>query len=48
MKLDIEDYFEVIKQPMDFGTIKVTGIIQNKLYTNLYESAADFTADVRL
>jgi len=23
IKLGIEDYFEIVKQPMDFGTIKV-------------------------
>lgn len=32
IKLGIEDYFDIIKQPMDFGTIK------NNLNNNIYES----------
>ncbi|KAI9121621.1 hypothetical protein K1719_008654 [Acacia pycnantha] len=40
--LNIPDYFSVISEPMDLGTIK------SKLEKNLYSSAEEFAADVRL
>eukprot|EP01092_Planopodium_desertum_P006009 TRINITY_DN248_c0_g2_i1.p1 TRINITY_DN248_c0_g2~~TRINITY_DN248_c0_g2_i1.p1 ORF type:complete len:392 (+),score=-4.98 TRINITY_DN248_c0_g2_i1:53-1177(+) len=40
--LKIPDYHEVIKHPMDFGTIR------DQLEECLYESAEDFCGDVRL
>jgi len=40
--LNIPDYFDVIKHPMDFGTIR------KKLYAGEYEDVADFTADAYL
>lgn len=40
--LDIPDYFSIVTQPMDLGTIKT------KLGDNMYFSAAEFVADVRL
>lgn len=40
--LNIPTYFQVIKKPMDLGTI------QNKLDGNQYEKARDFEEDVRL
>lgn len=42
VKLNIPDYYTVIKHPMDFGTIK------NKLASGAYSSPLDFHADVRL
>ncbi|PKA62328.1 Transcription factor GTE9 [Apostasia shenzhenica] len=42
VKLNIPDYFSVIKQPMDLGTVK------SKLASNLYSSPWDFASDVRL
>nr|GMC67189.1 transcription factor GTE8-like [Ipomoea batatas] len=42
VKLKIPDYFKVIKQPMDLGTIK------KKLSSGQYSSPLDFLADVRL
>lgn len=41
-KLKIEDYFEVIKKPMDFSTIK------NKINTNVYRNCQDFMDDMDL
>lgn len=41
-KLNIPDYYTVIKHPMDFGTIK------SKLASGAYASPLDFHADVRL
>lgn len=42
VKLNIPDYFDVIKNPMDFGTVK------KKLLSGKYETVADFTADSNL
>ncbi|XP_026402656.1 transcription factor GTE8-like [Papaver somniferum] len=42
VKLNIPDYFTVIKQPMDLGTV------QRKIDTGAYLSPLDFVADVRL
>ncbi|PSR87504.1 Transcription factor like [Actinidia chinensis var. chinensis] len=42
VKLNIPDYFTVIKHPMDLGTIK------SKIATSEYSSPLDFAADVRL
>lgn len=39
-KYAIDDYFEIVKRPMDFGTIK------NKLAQNVYRSCAEFVEDV--
>ncbi|XP_043704030.1 transcription factor GTE10-like isoform X2 [Telopea speciosissima] len=41
-KLNIPDYFQVIKHPMDLGTIK------RKIASGAYSSPLDFVADVRL
>ncbi|XP_068656676.1 transcription factor GTE9-like isoform X2 [Aristolochia californica] len=40
--LNIPDYFDVISEPMDFGTIK------SKLEKDLYVDVKEFVADVRL
>ncbi|OQR98352.1 histone acetyltransferase [Achlya hypogyna] len=40
--LNIPNYFEIIRRPMDFGTIK------KKLDANVYKHLAPFAADVRL
>ena len=40
--LNIPNYNEIVKQPMDLGTI------QSKLANNEYENADDFEKDVRL
>ncbi|KAF8021535.1 hypothetical protein BT93_G1856 [Corymbia citriodora subsp. variegata] len=42
VKLNIPDYFSVIKHPMDFGTVKT------KLLSGEYASPLGFAADVRL
>lgn len=42
VKLNIPDYFKVIKNPMDLGTIK------RKLETDVYLNPREFAADVRL
>ena len=42
MPADTEGYFEMIKSPMDYGTIK------GKLEAGTYSDAAAFAADVRL
>ncbi|KAK1266770.1 Transcription factor GTE10 [Acorus gramineus] len=42
VKLQIPDYFNVIKHPMDLGTIK------SKIASGVYSSPSDFLADVRL
>ncbi|KDP35948.1 hypothetical protein JCGZ_09920 [Jatropha curcas] len=47
MPVDVEglmlhDYFDIVKNPMDLGTIK------SKLGKNMYDSPVDFAADVRL
>jgi bromodomain-containing protein 3 len=41
-KLNIPDYFDIIKQPMDFGTIK------SKLNSNQYLKVSDFLYDLNL
>ena len=41
-KLGIPDYFDIIKHPMDFGTIKAN------LNSNKYLKAQDFISDVNL
>lgn len=40
--LNIPTYFQIIKKPMDLGTIR------NKLNNNVYEKAKEFEEDVRL
>lgn len=40
--MGLHDYYEIIKQPMDLGTVK------SKLARDLYQSPLDFAADVRL
>lgn len=42
VKLNIPDYFDIIKNPMDLGTIK------SKLNSGKYSNPLDFLADVRL
>lgn len=42
IKLGLKDYFAVVKEPMDLGTIK------NKLYTNIYHSHVEVAKDIRL
>jgi len=42
VKLNIPDYFSIIKYPMDLGTVK------DKLERNCYSSTHQFAADVRL
>lgn len=42
VKLNIPDYPDIIKQPMDFGTIK------QKLAANMYLKLQDFLHDVQL
>ncbi|CAI9272806.1 unnamed protein product [Lactuca saligna] len=42
IEFNIPDYYDVIKNPMDFGTIK------EKLGSDKYSSPMDFLADVRL
>ncbi|EFH39657.1 predicted protein [Arabidopsis lyrata subsp. lyrata] len=42
VKLEIPDYFSVIRKPMDLGTVK------SKLLKNVYSNADEFAADVRL
>ncbi|XP_058084470.1 transcription factor GTE8-like [Magnolia sinica] len=42
VKLNIPDYFSIISEPMDLGTIK------SKLENRLYLNAQEFAADVRL
>lgn len=42
VKLNLPDYFDVIKHPMDLGTVK------KKLSSSVYTSPLDFVADVRL
>ena len=41
-KLNILDYHDIIKQPMDFGTVKT------KLYANQYLKFQEFIYDVNL
>ncbi|XP_062191594.1 transcription factor GTE9-like isoform X2 [Phragmites australis] len=42
VKCGIPDYFDVIKQPMDLGTV------QKKMKSGMYSTPRDFAADVRL
>ncbi|URE39006.1 bromodomain domain containing protein [Musa troglodytarum] len=42
VKLNIPDYFQVIKYPMDFGTIKT------RIQLDRYSNPLDFVSDVRL
>lgn len=42
VKLNIPDYFTIIKHPMDLGTVK------SKLTSGTYSNPSDFSADVRL
>uniref|UniRef100_A0A804PQ55 Transcription factor GTE8 n=1 Tax=Zea mays TaxID=4577 RepID=A0A804PQ55_MAIZE len=42
VKLNIPDYFQIVKQPMDLGTI------QKKLKAGMYSTPREFAADVRL
>jgi len=42
VELELDDYFEIIKKPMDLGTIQET------LDAGFYHSFEDFTSDVRL
>ncbi|KAG7536177.1 Bromodomain [Arabidopsis suecica] len=42
VKLEIPDYFSVIRKPMDLGTVK------SKLLKNVYSNADEFASDVRL
>jgi hypothetical protein len=42
IKLNIPDYNEIVKEPMDLGSIK------NKLNSNAYMRAPDFVRDVNL
>jgi hypothetical protein len=42
MELGIPDYLDIIKHPMDFGTIK------KKLNSFAYRNCKDFTLDVEL
>lgn len=41
-QLNIPDYFNIVKKPMDFGTIKT------KLKEQRYANATEFTDDVEL
>ncbi|KAI4296470.1 hypothetical protein L6164_036426 [Bauhinia variegata] len=40
--MGLHDYYDIIKQPMDLGTVK------SNLAKNVYSTPADFAADVRL
>eukprot|EP00557_Chaetoceros_sp_GSL56_P004176 CAMPEP_0176491138 /NCGR_PEP_ID=MMETSP0200_2-20121128/8267_1 /TAXON_ID=947934 /ORGANISM="Chaetoceros sp., Strain GSL56" /LENGTH=1160 /DNA_ID=CAMNT_0017888537 /DNA_START=635 /DNA_END=4117 /DNA_ORIENTATION=- len=42
VKMGLKDYFNIVKEPMDLGTVK------NKLYTNVYHSHVEVARDVRL
>jgi Bromodomain/Ankyrin repeats (3 copies) len=42
IKLNIPDYFDIVKRPMDFGTIK------KKLNNNFYGSTDEFLKDIEL
>mmetsp|Transcript_15838 Transcript_15838/g.22941 ORF Transcript_15838/g.22941 Transcript_15838/m.22941 type:complete len:397 (+) Transcript_15838:18-1208(+) len=42
VKLNIPDYFDIVKEPMDFGTIK------KKLNNNVYSSGQEFIRDMEL
>jgi len=38
-KLNIPDYYEIVKRPMDLGTVRVR--LQNNLYTTISEFVQD-------
>jgi len=40
--LGLVDYYDIIKKPMDFGTVK------KKMDQRLYQNVNDFASDVRL
>ncbi|KAJ3679250.1 hypothetical protein LUZ60_017261 [Juncus effusus] len=40
--MNLHDYYQIVKQPMDLGTVK------SRLSKGLYQSAEDFASDVRL
>ena len=40
VKLNITGYFEVVKKPMDFGTIR------SKIYGNVYDNCREFISDM--
>lgn len=42
VKMELYDYHDIIKQPMDLGTV------QSKLLENIYKSPAEFASDIRL
>ncbi|CAL5008748.1 unnamed protein product [Urochloa decumbens] len=42
VKLNIPDYFDIVKQPMDLGTV------QKKMNAGMYSTPREFAADVRL
>uniref|UniRef100_A0A804NNC0 Transcription factor GTE8 n=1 Tax=Zea mays TaxID=4577 RepID=A0A804NNC0_MAIZE len=42
VKLNIPDYFQIVKQPMDLGTI------QKRMKAGMYSTPPEFAADVRL
>ena len=42
VELNLPDYFDVVKTPMDLGSIK------KRMENNCYKSILDFAADVRL
>lgn len=42
VQLNIFDYFEIVKKPMDFGTVK------SKLKDNSYKTVVQFMADLEL
>eukprot|EP01017_Pseudomicrothorax_dubius_P027379 TRINITY_DN3145_c0_g5_i1.p1 TRINITY_DN3145_c0_g5~~TRINITY_DN3145_c0_g5_i1.p1 ORF type:complete len:575 (+),score=82.61 TRINITY_DN3145_c0_g5_i1:309-2033(+) len=42
VRLGIPDYFDIVRSPMDLGTIRT------KLQTNVYQSCKEFVEDVRL
>ena len=41
-KYNIDDYFDIIQEPMDFGTIK------KKLTFNVYHNVQQFIIDIKL
>ena len=41
-KYGVDDYFDIITQPMDFGTIR------NKLNSNVYVNIEEFSRDMNL
>jgi hypothetical protein len=41
-KYGIDDYFDIVTEPMDFGTVK------KKLTFNVYTSVGEFSSDMKL